>query len=45
MTKELAEQRNRFVVSLADEIIVAHASPGGKLECLCQEMPTTGKPC
>ena len=45
VTKELAEQRNRFVVSLADEIIVAHASPGGKLERLCQEMPTTGKPC
>ncbi len=45
ITKELAEQRNRFVVSLADEIIVAHASPGGKLERLCQEMPATGKPC
>ena len=30
-------QRNRLMVELADEIVVAHASPGGSLERLCGE--------
>lgn len=43
VTAQLAEERNRFVVSLADEVIVAHASPGGKLERLCAEIAVAGK--
>lgn len=44
VTRDLAERRNLFVVSLADEIIVAHASPGGKLERLCRDAIGKGKP-
>jgi len=37
-TAASAEERNRYVVSLADQVIVAHASPGGSLERLCREV-------
>lgn len=30
-------QRNRLMLELADEIVIAHASPGGNLERLCRE--------
>ncbi|GIK17702.1 MAG: hypothetical protein BroJett003_26660 [Planctomycetota bacterium] len=43
-TAELAEERNRFVADLADEVIIAHASPGGKLERLCNDIIACGKP-
>lgn len=43
-TAALAEQRDRFVADLADEIIVAHASPGGQLERLCRDLVASGKP-
>jgi hypothetical protein len=42
-TTVTAEQRNRFVVSLADAIFIPHAAPGGNLERLCQTIPATGK--
>ena len=38
MTAELAEQRNRFIAELADEILIAHANPGGKLEKFAIEL-------
>lgn len=42
-TASLAEQRNRLVVALADVIVIAHASPGSKIDRLCAEMMTSGK--
>jgi predicted Rossmann fold nucleotide-binding protein DprA/Smf involved in DNA uptake len=32
-------QRNRLMMQLADETVIAYASPGGKLERLCRECP------
>ena len=43
-TADLASQRNRFVVALADSVFVAHASLGGKTESLCREIVSWGKP-
>jgi predicted Rossmann fold nucleotide-binding protein DprA/Smf involved in DNA uptake len=43
-TKELASARTRFVAALADAVIVAHATPGGKTEALCREILTWRKP-
>lgn len=37
VTEETATQRNRLMMELADEIVIAHASPGGKLEKLSIE--------
>ena len=31
--------RNRLMMQLADETVIAYASPGGKLEKLCRECP------
>lgn len=31
-TADLAQRRNEFVAALADEIVVIHASPGGRLD-------------
>ena len=36
-TTVIAEQRNRFVSALAQELLVLHANPGGRVECLCRE--------
>jgi hypothetical protein len=44
VTAALAEERNRFVVSLADAVFIPHATPGGGLERVCQTIPVTGKP-
>jgi predicted Rossmann fold nucleotide-binding protein DprA/Smf involved in DNA uptake len=44
VTAALAAERNRLVAELSDEHIVAHASPGGKLERLCKEILGAGKP-
>jgi len=35
--------RNRFVAALADEILIAHAARGGKIERLADEIVTWGK--
>ena len=42
-TAELAVQRNRFVASIADEILIAYAHPGNKTEALCREVLASGK--
>lgn len=44
ITAETSVVRNRFVAALAYSVFVAHADPGGKLEALCREMITWGKP-
>ncbi len=45
MTVETSEIRNRFVAALADEIFVAHAAEGGKIEAFCCELAAAwGKP-
>jgi predicted Rossmann fold nucleotide-binding protein DprA/Smf involved in DNA uptake len=38
VTTQLAEERNRFVADLADEILIAYAHPGGKTEKLAAEL-------
>jgi predicted Rossmann fold nucleotide-binding protein DprA/Smf involved in DNA uptake len=43
MTADLAVARNRFVAALADEIFVAHAAEGGKIEAFCCELAARGK--
>jgi len=43
-TTALAEHRNRFVASISDSVLVIHASPGGKLERLVQQLLAQGKP-
>lgn len=42
-TKKLSEERNRFVASIADEVIIIHASQGGKIESLALEIVESGK--
>ena len=41
---ELAQQRNRFVAALANDILVLHAAPGGRLELFLTEIAGIGKP-
>lgn len=43
LTEELAAQRNEWVASLARQIVVAHASPGGRLAALCDEWTRAGR--
>ncbi|GEM_PF-369202 len=43
-TVELSEQRNRFVATLADEVLFAYANPGGKTEALARKVFECGKP-
>lgn len=43
-TAVLAEKRNRLVANLSDQVIVAHASPGGRLEHLCRDLVAAAKP-
>ena len=45
LTEELARRRNRFVAAMADEVLIVHASPGGKLESLAKEIAASDKPC
>lgn len=42
-TAALAEERNRFVVSLADAVFTPHAAPGGSLDRICRDGVGTGK--
>jgi predicted Rossmann fold nucleotide-binding protein DprA/Smf involved in DNA uptake len=39
----VALTRNRFVASLADTVLIAHAQPGSKTEQLAQEVVGWGK--
>ncbi|MCC7291842.1 MAG: hypothetical protein IT449_07265 [Phycisphaerales bacterium] len=43
-TTATAEERNRFVVSLADAVFIPHAAPGGSLDRLCRDHITGHKP-
>lgn len=43
-TTALAELRNRFVASISDAVLILHASPGGKLDRLANELLAAGKP-
>lgn len=36
-TSATAEERNRYVVSLADALFIPHAAPGGSLDRLCRD--------
>jgi len=45
LTVKLAQRRNEFVIAMADEVFITHASPGGKLESLAKEIVPSGKPC
>lgn len=41
-TADLARQRNRFVASLADEVVFAFIAPGGSLSRLAEELTGWG---
>lgn len=43
LTEELATARNISVAQLADDIVVAYASPGGALASLCSQWQTQGQ--
>ena len=43
MSAEYAAKRNRFITSLADEVLIVYASPDGKLMNLAQEVVTQKK--
>ena len=44
VTAETAFQRNRLMVELADEILIAYASKGGNIEKLISQILSNGKP-
>lgn len=44
VTAALAEERNRFVATVADRLFIAYAHPGGKTETLAREALAQGKP-
>ncbi len=44
VTAKTAMIRNRFVVDMADAVVIAHATSGGKMETLCRETLAVGKP-
>lgn len=43
VTRKTANQRNRLMAELADEIFVAYALPGGSIEKLITDISCTGK--
>lgn len=43
LTGVLAAARNNLVAQLASQIVVAHASPGGALECSCAQWQAQGR--
>jgi len=43
LTEALAAQRNEWVVALARQIVVAHASPDGRLAVLCDRWSRSGR--
>ena len=44
VTTKTATIRNRFVADMATAVVVAYASPGSKMEALCRELLSAGKP-
>jgi len=44
ITAKTSQLRNEMVAGLADQILVAHASPGGKMEKFCHRLLDLGKP-
>ena len=44
VTAETAMLRNRLVADMADAVVVAHATGGGKMHALCRELLADGKP-
>jgi predicted Rossmann fold nucleotide-binding protein DprA/Smf involved in DNA uptake len=44
LTATLAEQRNRFVAYVADQVLVAYAALGGKTQRFCSEIAAQSKP-
>lgn len=44
ITADLAEERNRFVASVATEVFVAHAAPASRTFALCEELLRQNKP-
>lgn len=44
VTGKTAMTRNRFVADMADAIVVAHATSGGKMDSLCRQTLAAGKP-
>jgi predicted Rossmann fold nucleotide-binding protein DprA/Smf involved in DNA uptake len=44
LTEDLAARRNEWVALLANQIVVAHASPGGGLAALCDGWSLAGRP-
>lgn len=42
-TAEMAQRRNEFVAALATEILVLHATPGGRLEMLLRKVEQGGR--
>lgn len=43
LTTELAGERNAWVTRLAGPIVVAHASPAGRLAALCDALSSQGR--
>lgn len=43
-TEETAHHRNEVVAALAAQVVVAHATPGGKTEAFCRTIIGWGKP-
>jgi predicted Rossmann fold nucleotide-binding protein DprA/Smf involved in DNA uptake len=43
VTKELATERNRFVASISDEVLIPYAAPGSKTDGLFHELVASGK--
>lgn len=43
VTEDLARRRNEFVAVLADEVLIAHAAPGGQMEALSRRVSALGK--
>ena len=44
VTAKTAMIRNRLVADMTAAVVVAHASPGSKMESLCHELLAAGKP-
>jgi hypothetical protein len=42
VTAKLADERNNLVASLAKEVVVLHANPGGRIDQLCRELMANG---
>ena len=43
-TAELAARRNDLVADLARQVLIVHASPGGKTEAFARKLAESGKP-